>query len=62
MKNKLTIALVEAQIKKQQDFITECGRSSNPQVVKMVDHAKGQLDAYEAVLWAMRGSAVLILP
>lgn len=62
-KNRLTIAMVEKAIKKNLDFVDAMMKSAqkdNPQIVKMVDGATGRIDAYQAVLDAMRGDVTTI--
>ena len=62
-KNRLTIAMVEKAIKKNLDFVDAMMKSAqkdNPQIVKMVEGATGRIDAYQAVLDAMRGDVTTI--
>jgi len=63
MKNKLTIAMVQKALRKNIDFVDTMLKSEqkdNPQIVKMVTEAVGRIDAYQAVLDAMRGDTVAI--
>lgn len=60
IKNKLTIKMVQAALKKNLDFVdhcTKCKQKENPQVVRMSIQAAARVDALQAVLDAMRGDA-----
>ena len=62
-KNRLTIAMVEKALRKNIDFVDAMLKSEqkdNPQIVKMVTEAVGRIDAYQAVLDAMRGDVTTI--
>ena len=54
------IKLLKAAIAKDKRFIAGNERDINPQVVEMVNKAKGRVDAFEAVLDALRGDTCFL--
>jgi hypothetical protein len=57
------IKLLKMAIKREKDFISGCESSdqkNNPQVIEMRVRAEGRLEAFEAALYAKRGSFCLL--
>lgn len=52
--------LVEQAWQHNMDFIATMEMYENPQVIKMVTDARGQAEAFYAVLQALNGDAVLL--
>jgi hypothetical protein len=51
---------IEAAIAGQKQFVDEMKGNKNPQVVEMVLKCEARIEAWDAVLWAINGSGVLL--
>ena len=51
-----TVTMLKRAIAKEQSFIEVTAKSTNPQVIAMLNRSMGRLEAFEAVLDSLRGT------